>query len=708
MKAIRTKKFAEAIIFMKILEDESLLISDSKTTVRFFDKKNFQLLKGFKANIEHKRYKTDVISFTNNGSFFASLSSNCRETTLYNSKTKKSVAKVTRHQGEVSCSGIDPKDRYMFSCGDDGKTFVIDIKSGKLALVLPTHADTINDITFSKNAQWIATASYDRKIQLFNLATMTPSHKLRGHSYPVMKLVFLNKHRLLSIDKSNHAIIWNIHSGEILHRIQSMHDDVTQIVTAKDDRFLFVGTELGYVLVYDLETYELIDDKYIKLNSTISSMIFDEDTKELIIGTSDGELFFYDTEDGVEKLKELLEERDFDTLEFYMKINPLLVYTDIYEFISNLWDQTLEKAQLCLENNDRKKAVTLFDLFSKVPSKRTLFKNVLSEYDDFEKFTTFAKGGKIALAYGLVAQHPMYKSSSIYKSLEQRWQKTFVIAQQYALDRNTIEKAREILAPFRGISSKTMYIQELFTQGTVYQRFKDVVGKKDFKIACELVKHHPYLKEFPEYAKMINYGDKLYTKVYELIDANEINTALKMLHILHNFSNFSLEVKEIIDDISAKQQFNSAIKEDNIILAYALLDKHEDLLDTVDGKRLQEEWSDDVSVANSYAAKGDPEGIKDSLEIYMNMKSRYMSIATIFGWCYMRQLENALVKKEELKVIESGIKKYVSYFGSQNQMESFFNIFKRYHKESKMELETLTKGSLAEWRPSMIFNSILE
>ena len=62
----------------------------------------------------------------------------------------------------------------MFSCGEDGLTFGVDIKSAQLAFTLPRHIDTINDIAFSKSGQWVATASYDKNIAIFNLITMTP------------------------------------------------------------------------------------------------------------------------------------------------------------------------------------------------------------------------------------------------------------------------------------------------------------------------------------------------------------------------------------------------------------------------------------------------------------------------------------------------------------------------------------------------------
>ena len=196
MKATREKNFNKPIILIKILDDDSLLVVDADTTVRYLDKTNFSILNGFKANIKHERYKTNVVSFTTTGSFFAAMSADCKESVLYNAQTKKMIAKMNRHQGEVSCVGIDPKNRYMFSCGDDGKTFVVDIKSGKLAFTLPVHVDTVNDIVFSDNSQWIATCSYDRKISLFNLAMMTPKDKLKAHSAPITKLKFLTDHRL--------------------------------------------------------------------------------------------------------------------------------------------------------------------------------------------------------------------------------------------------------------------------------------------------------------------------------------------------------------------------------------------------------------------------------------------------------------------------------------------------------------------------------
>jgi len=112
---------------------------------------------------------------------------------------------------------------------------------------------------------------------------MTPSHKLKAHSDPVTKMTFIGQNRLFSVDKQNSSIIWDICSAKVLARLEGVHDDVTQVVTAEDNKFLFLGTALGYIIVYDLKTYEQISKKYIKLKSTITNLIFDEENKHLIV-----------------------------------------------------------------------------------------------------------------------------------------------------------------------------------------------------------------------------------------------------------------------------------------------------------------------------------------------------------------------------------------------------------------------------------------
>ena len=528
MEVVDSKNIKEPVILLKILKNNSLLVVDSETTVRYFDTTSLALLDGFKAKIHHRRYKSSMVAFSDNNANFVSITPDCEESILFNTSTKKIITKVDRHHGEVSCVGIDPSCRYMFSCGEDGKTYAIDLKSGKLVFTLPVHVDTINDIAFSKNSNWVATASYDKKISLFNLATMSPKIKLKAHAAPVMKIRFINNNRLVSVDKNSTVIIWNIYSGKVLERLQGVHDDVTQITTSSDEKFLFLGTDLGYILLYDLKSYEILSKHYIKLHSTITALEFDEQTQRLIIGTEDGSLLFYDIYEGQDKLQELLRQKDFEAMQKEAQNNPVLRYTDIFNLMTNLWESVLHKAKIALQTGDKEKAILLFRHFKNVPSKNRIMQKVMLEYVDFEKFAALARDSKLPLAYGLANKHPMYKESNTYKILEANWKKAFLQAQKYALDPKGAERAKEILSPYRGISEKTKLIQELLTKGEVYKRFRVSIGQKDFRISFELIKLNPFLKEFPEYETLNAYADTIYIKSKKLIEIGDTHSALKL------------------------------------------------------------------------------------------------------------------------------------------------------------------------------------
>ena len=709
MKPVQSKSIAKPVILMKILDDKrSLVVIDNETTIRFFEKDSLSLKNGFKVGVVHKHYATPVVAFSNDSNYFALISEDERESRLFNAHTKKLVAKVDRHHGTVASVAIDPLSRYMFSGGDDGKTFAIDVESGKLVFTLPPHADTINDIAFSQNGNWVAVASYDRKISVFNMVTMTPKEKFKAHSAPVMKLQFFQKNKLLSVDKNSSAIVWDIYSSKVLKRLEGIHDDVNALTVGIDEKVLFLGTKLGYVLLYSLETYEQISRNYIKISSPITSMIFDEEHHYLIIGTQDGFLIYYDVFEGTIQLKEYLRAKEFSSFQKIVDENPLLQYTKVFDLLTNFWQNSLQKAKELLQNGETQKAQKILAQFSHIPSKNRIAQKLLRDYNEFPKFLQYIKDGKLSLAYGLVNRFPEYKETKAYKALEARWKKALAAAQKYALNQKTMQMAKDILSPYRGISEKTMFVQDVLTKSEIYKRFKNAMAKKEFKVCFDLVKKNPFLRELPEYTTLMNFADSLYIKAQKYIQDGDIHSAIKILRVLQDFEGFEDEAKKYMLSLDQKAKFYTALTQQDYVTAYEMMDREEELLETKEGSALQQRWNNDIQKAKQYAALGDIKGVRSILQKYEAIPSKYMALATIYAFAYIVQLEDALSQSVEKNIIEKGIKNYLLDFGLTQQIEDFFEKFKEKYPDTKLNLELLKKGSLSMWKPLKIVESILD
>lgn len=708
MKPIKSTKFDKAVTYIKMFDDKYILAVDALTTIRYLDIETLTILNQLKVNAIQSSYTNESVDFSLDAEFVALISSGSKESKLYNLKTKKLKAMVNRHQGGVSCVAIDPKDRYMFSCGEDGLTFGVDINSGQLAFTLPRHIDTINDISFNKMGNLVAICSYDKNITLFNLLTMSQKDRLRAHAAPVMKVEFLSQNRLLSIDKKSSAIVWNVTNSKVITRLQGIHDDVIKIATSNSDNFLFLGTKLGYIIAYDLKTYEQISMKYIKLNSAISALSFDEVNRHLLIGTEDGDLLVYDIFQDQKAIYEALTYKQYILIQPLIENNPLLVYTDAYKTFEVLWQKTLQVAQNFIEEGDKQKALNVFKHFMQIPSKKQLVQRFLAKYDDYDKFLFLIKNNKLALAYSLVRASPVLEETKAYIDMELRWKKSIALAQKYLLNPNNEDKVREVFAPYRGISEKTAIIQDIFINAMVFNRFKKAIAQKYFKTVFEYIKKYPFLRESVEYDMLNRYSDSLYIKAQEFQKSGDTHSAVKIYRELLDFDDFKEEAVENITTLENSHKFFNAIKERDMVEAYSILDSSLELQSSSDGIKLMQLWESDYDKARGIAARADTEGVKRVLDKYIQVRSKYIAIATLISWCYISQLNQALEAKLEQKVIEDGIKNYILYLGLTNQIEIFFNEFFKSYPQTKLNLESQTKGSMESWRPSMIIKSILD
>ncbi|RUM61543.1 MAG: hypothetical protein DSZ03_08240 [Sulfurimonas sp.] len=705
MDAVSVLNIKKAVLLLKTLDNGYLAVIDCDTTLRLYSTREYTLVGGFKSNIVHESVVGNFVDIAIQGSFLASMLPSSGKAALFSVAKKELLYKIGRHHGDIESLAIGPQSRYLATGGQDGKTFVWALKTARLAFTLPPHSDYVTAIAFSDSGQFIATGSYDRTLHVQNLATMKTPLKLRGHTAAVMNILFLSRMRLLSTDKEGKIIVWDMVQGHVISRLPKMSDDITALTLSDDKRFLFVGTKLGYVSLYDLDCYEQLKQRYMKLSESITSLEFIKTQHHLAVGTAEGNITIHALFGDQEYLDTLVRNRAYKELYEMVEANPLMAYSQSYESVELIWDKTLTQAKKFMEKGDRKNTQALFAPFAEVPKKKSYISSFLNNFEMFEHFKTHIQNKKYPLAYTMVHQYPEFRESKIFQQLELHWKKLFLEAQKLILQKGGEEKARQLLAPFRGISEKAPFIQQLFSQQKMYLYFKKLVATREFKKTFELLKVHAFLKEFPEYESMMNYADTLYMKAHEKYSNREYHKAQQLCDILCDFPDYTKEAREMMEAIKAYRLFYDAIASHNLHHAFALMSSFPLLYDTAEGAALEQAWGQQVDVALKHASKGDALGVQHALESYMTIDAKKEAIATLFQQCYLKQLENLRKESASLDLMEQGIRNYVNMFGLDDMIEMFYKEWSQ-KVTPNFDIETFPKGSVSHWSSACVVTHI--
>ena len=113
--------------------------------------------------------------------------------------------------------------------GSDDNTLILwDQKiSNKPLIRMVGHQGIVNDVKFSPNAFYLASASFDKSIKIWNANTGTFLFNLRGHVGPVYQLAWSpNSKMLLSCSKDSTLQCWNIQTKKAMHNLPGHADEI--------------------------------------------------------------------------------------------------------------------------------------------------------------------------------------------------------------------------------------------------------------------------------------------------------------------------------------------------------------------------------------------------------------------------------------------------------------------------------------------------
>lgn len=705
MRPQKTVEVKSAVITLKVLSDGHLALMDQQGSFRMIDLQSYKTVGGFKTGIVQERAWGNHLSISASGKYAACVIPHTNQAALYSIEKKKLLYTTSRHKGDLESVCIDDENHYFVTGGTDGKTYVWNLSTGRLTYAFPSHADYITALDISR--VWIASASYDKTISVLNLTTMNTPIRLSGHSSVVVQIKLLKQMRMISADKTGNILLWDLKSSKLLHRFAKMHDNITSFTLSADEKFLFVGTKLGYVSLYEIEKGECLKKFYLKEESKVTSLCLIEEKNQLVVGTKKGKMNFYSLFSDEKVMIEKLKAKEYAELYAAAEDNPLLYYSKVYLKLDELWHLAMNKAVQMLEAGLLSNAKAILEPFSRVRSKQTQISQLLSDYNEFQKFKQHVEEKRYSLAYSLANRYKHFKQSSPYKAMENEWHLQFNKAKALVLNKDGDEKIRTLLSNFKGISEKSSLIQQLFQQRTAYSLFCKKLVQKDFISLFSLLERCPFIKEFDEYDKLLDYADNFYIKASHALQNKEYPEAISYATELINFPDLKDDAQEIIESAKTSYQFAQAFEREDIASMYEMIGKYPYLSENTEARALEKEWSKHLEVAEKYAAKADVQNVCATLKDFFEIKAKHAAIAVVIQQAYISQLHHSLRSNISVAAIEDGIKQYVAFFGIDDHIENFYEKFAQ-NRQTRLDISRLHKGSIHLFRPSFIIPDIVK
>ncbi|EFR01951.1 vegetative incompatibility protein HET-E-1 [Nannizzia gypsea CBS 118893] len=134
------------------------------------------------------------------------------------------------------------------------KTYPIMEDSWSVCLqTLEAHGDTIRSVVFSHDHRYLASASSDFSIKIWDAVSGKWEKTLKGHGSCVTSLVFSQDNNLLISGSSDKTIrFWGAHSGKCLQTLRGHENHVRSVVLSHDNQYLISASCDRNIKIWDI------------------------------------------------------------------------------------------------------------------------------------------------------------------------------------------------------------------------------------------------------------------------------------------------------------------------------------------------------------------------------------------------------------------------------------------------------------------------
>jgi WD40 repeat protein len=183
--------------------------------------------------------------------------------TLWDLTTAKPVKVLTNVLGAVNDLRFSPDGKLLVVAGGQpsarGDIRLYAVEDWKLLATLGGHDDVVNCVAFTADGKHLASASFDKTVGIWDVASRKMERKLTGHSDFVYSVAFDPQGKwLVSSSKDRSVKMAEVDTGKSLMTFSGMNDDILAVAVSPDGKqVISSGFEPG-LFVWNPQTGERV------------------------------------------------------------------------------------------------------------------------------------------------------------------------------------------------------------------------------------------------------------------------------------------------------------------------------------------------------------------------------------------------------------------------------------------------------------------
>lgn len=698
---VQSCNHTSAVVHMQCLDDGNIGIVTAANGIYVLHSGELEPISHI--TVEGVQSAQKGFAFSPDGRYFAFAQNGSGIIRVIEIATKKLLRSYTAHDNPVELLAFDPASAYIIAGTSTGRVFLWRVESSNLIARLSSFPEYIPSMVSALThnyvsaiaflGTWVATTGYGGSIVVTNLLSQANTKRLKPSHVRIDALLFLDEKHIIAGNAN--GMIELIHTEE-QHPIRWVNTGIggiEHLLLLKNRRFLLAASKFHHIALINIETMQVVENRYITAPSPIRSLAHTE-AGNILMGMESGEIrevrLF-----SPEALRELVDEANFVQAYAMGEADPLAKESAEFALMESIFKERYQHAVSLLSRQQNAEAHHVMHPFAAIPSKSRAVQALFNAFDHYPRFMHLVQDRQYAIAYSLSHQFSQLKQTPSYKQMEKEWETAFAKAQKQAILHHT-EAARKTLHEFYTVASKSAFIRLILHQTSLLVEFSRAIQAKDYIRLKKLTAENPVLRETPSYSKMIKNADKTIEEIMSAVKSNLFDKAELLNEALMEIPHLAHHHESITRFIEKAKKLHRYHEEGHTLLCFELLDTSTELSVLPLAKEMEKIWTDSMTTCEEAALHGNTTAITEELGELVKLSSRTEKTGNLLRTSYQMQIKYYL-SRNKAQMLQKAITNYTSIFGFDNEIMHLVALSKKRGIEVLLDEEHMQHRPRSLW-----------